>query len=379
MIAIRTRFSLFGLTALAAVLLVACPVAAQEEPSGPPLVVVLPPVVVIGATPVPALGIPIDKYAGNVQSVRPDDLAERNAADLADALYRLMRPVNATSGHGNPCQTDLTYRGLLASPLTGSPIGLSVYLDGMRFNDGFGDTVSWDLIPKLAISGIDVIPGSNPIFGLNTLGGALAIRTKNGRDFPGTSIGASGGSFGRWNVESEHGGSWGPLDWYLGFNALDEDGWREFSPSSLRQLFTKVGWQSNGTALGLTYVYVNNDLTGNALLPESTFNQKRNAVYTFPDRTQNLMNLGMVNGRHQLTEDLLLSGNGFYRDYWRRTFSADAQVNCVDEATGEQVFGASGQALSAASCQGPSAGFVDSAGNPLDSDLEREAEGEDRK
>ena len=55
----------------------------------------------------------------------------------------------------------------------------------MRFNDGFGDTVSWDLIPQPAISGIDVIPGSNPIFGLNTLGGALAVRTKSGRDFPG--------------------------------------------------------------------------------------------------------------------------------------------------------------------------------------------------
>src|SRR5262245_11815927 len=198
MIAIRTRFSLFGLTALAAVLLVACPVAAQEEPSGPPPVVVLPPVVVIGATPVPALGIPIDKYAGNVQSVQPDDLAERNAADLADALYRRLGSVNVTSGQGNPWQNDLTYRGFLASPLTGSPIGLSVYLDGMRFNDGFGDTVSWDLIPKSAIADIDIIPGSNPIFGLNTLGGALSVRTKRGFDFPGVKLESWGGSLGRW-------------------------------------------------------------------------------------------------------------------------------------------------------------------------------------
>jgi iron complex outermembrane recepter protein len=379
MIAIRTRFSLFGLTALAAVLLVACPVAAQEQPSEPPPAVTLPPVVVIGATPVPALGIPIDKYAGNVQSVQPDVLAERNAADLADALYRRLGSVNVTSAQGNPWQNDLTYRGFLASPLTGSPIGLSVYLDGMRFNDGFGDTVSWDLIPKLAISGIDVIPGSNPIFGLNTLGGALAIRTKNGRDFPGTSIGASGGSFGRWNVEAEHGGSWGPLDWYVGFNALDEDGWRKFSPSSLRQLFTKLGWESSGTAVNLTYVYVNNDLTGNGLVPQTTFDSSRSALYTFPDPTRNLMNLGMVNARQQLTDDLLISGNGFYRDYQRRTSNADVEVNCIDEATGAQVFDASGQLVPVASCQGPSAGFVDSAGNPLDSDLEREAEGEDRK
>ena len=63
------------------------------------------------------------------------------------------------------------------------------------------------------------------------------------------SIGASGGSFGRWNVEAEHGGSRGPFDWYLAFNALDEDGWRAESPSKLRQLFTKVGWESGGTAV----------------------------------------------------------------------------------------------------------------------------------
>ena len=366
-----------ALVALGAVLAAAG--AAMAQPPEPPPVITLPPVVVIGATPVPALGIPRDKYAGNVQSLQPDDLAERNAADLADSLYRRLGSVNLSSGQGNPWQNDLTYRGFLASPLTGSPIGLSVYLDGMRFNDGFGDTVSWDLIPKLALAGIDVIPGSNPLFGLNTLGGALVLRTKNGRDFPGTSIGASGGSFGRWNVEAEHGGSRGPLDWYLGFNALDEDGWRPFSSSSLRQLFSKLGWQSNETALGLTYVYVDNDLTGNGLLPESTFDHRRHTVYTFPDRTQNVMNLGMVNGRHQLTDNLRVSGTAFYRDYWRRTFNGDAEGNCVDEDTGEPVFDVTGRLLPVASCQGPSTGFVDSAGNPLGSDLEREAEGEDRK
>ena len=35
----------------------------------------------------------------------------------------------------------------------------------MRFNNGFGDTINWDLIPESAIAGITVIPGSNPIYG----------------------------------------------------------------------------------------------------------------------------------------------------------------------------------------------------------------------
>jgi iron complex outermembrane recepter protein len=365
------------------VLLALSPAAAQtpstesEKPETKPPIE-LPGITVIGATPLPALGIPVEKYPGNVQSFTAEDVAGRNALDLSDTLFRRLGSVNINSSQGNPWQNDVTYRGFLASPLTGSAIGLSVYLDGMRFNDGFGDTVSWDLIPKLAISGIDVIPGSNPIFGLNTLGGALAIRTKNGRDFPGTSIGASGGSFGRWNVEAEHGGSRGPFDWYVAFNALDEDGWREQSPSKLRQLFTKVGWESAGTAVGLTYAYVDNDLTGNGLVPESILNQNRRAVYTFPDQTRNTMNLGIVHGSHRLTDDLLLSGNAFYRDYQRRTFNGDAEVTCVDDATGAQVFDASGRLLHLGRCQGPSAGLVDSAGNPLDGTLQREADGEDR-
>jgi outer membrane receptor protein involved in Fe transport len=373
-----------GLLSVLLVLLALSPAAAQVPPTDSaksettPPVVVLPGITVIGATPLPALGIPVEKYAGNVQSLTTEDVAGRNALDLSDTLFRRLGSVNVNSGQSNPWQNDVTYRGFLASPLTGSAIGLSVYLDGMRFNDGFGDTVSWDLIPRLAISGIDVIPGSNPIFGLNTLGGALAVHTKNGRDYPGTSLGASGGSFGRWNVEAEHGGSRGPFDWYLAFNALDEDGWRDRSPSQLRQLFTKVGWETAGTALGLTYAFVDDDLVGNGLVPGSTLARDRRAVHTFPDQTRNEMHLGSVRGRQWLTDDLLLSGNAFYRHYERRTFNGDAEVTCVDDATGEEVFDASGRLLHLGRCRGSSAGFFDGAGNPLAGTLQREARGEDR-
>jgi hypothetical protein len=70
---------------------------------------------------------------------------------------------------------------------------------------------------RSAISSIDLIPGSNPLFGLNTLGGALAVRTKSGFAFQGTEVEASGGSFGRWAVEAEHGGYRDKVDWYLTF------------------------------------------------------------------------------------------------------------------------------------------------------------------
>jgi outer membrane receptor protein involved in Fe transport len=370
---------LAALTALVLIILAIRPSAAQQTEPGAAAPVQLPPVVVIGTTPVPALGTPLQKYPGNVQSLPAEEIENQHLLDLSDTLYRNVGAVNINANQGNPWQNDLTYRGFLASPLTGSPIGLSVYLDGMRFNDGFGDTVNWDLLPQSAIAGIDVIPGSNPIFGLNTLGGALAVHTKRGFDFPGARLEAFGGTFGRWAIDGEYGASRGPFDGFLAFNVLDEDGWREQSPSELRQLFAKVGYRTDRTDLELGYTFADNDLTGNALAPESLLARDRRAVYTFPDLTENLMHLGNLRGSQWLTDELLVSGNAFYRYYRRATSNGDVEVSCVDDDSDAAALTPAGRPVPLGLCQGPAAAFVDEDGDPLTGELEREAEGEFRR
>jgi len=345
----------------------------------PPDVMQLPPVRVIGTTPIPSLGVPLDKYPGNAQRVTTEDIKDQNLVNLSEHLFRNFGSVNTIGAQGNPWQSDLTYRGFLGGPLTGSPIGLSVYLDGMRFNDGFGDTINWDLIPQFAISTVDIIPGSNPLFGLNTLGGALSVRTKRGFDNPGVALGVSGGSWGRWAIEGEYGGSRGPFDWFLGFNVLNESGWRDESPSQLRQAFAKVGYRTAHTDVELSYTFAKNQLVGNGLVPETTLAKDRRAVYTFPDETRNLMNLVNLRGSHWLTDAVLLSGDMFYRNYRRDTRNGDAGVTCVDDATGSQAFAANGRQLHPGLCQGSAAGFFDSQGNPLAGNLTLDSEGEDRK
>jgi outer membrane receptor protein involved in Fe transport len=302
----------------------------QETPENPAAVFELPTMEVIATTPLPSLGASLNKVPGNVQSLTEEAFENQNPTDLSEMLYRNIGSVNINQTQNNPFQNDVSYRGFQASPLLGSAIGVSVYMDGVRVNEGFGDTVNWDLIPQSALSSIDLIPGSNPLFGLNTLGGALALRTKSGSVFQGTEVEASGGSFGRWAVEAEHGGQKGNFDWYLTFNALNEDGWRDHSPSELRQLFGKVGWEDAATDIDLSYIFADNDLIGNGFAPESLLEQSREAVYTFPDETANQVHFINLRASHWFMDELLLAGNFYYRGYQRDTLNGDAELGCVD-------------------------------------------------
>jgi outer membrane receptor protein involved in Fe transport len=75
---------------------------------------------------------------------------------------------------------------------------------------------------------------------------------------------------------------------------------------------------------------------------------------------------------------VLLSTSLFLRDYQRRTFNGDAEVTCVDNATGEEAFDASGRLVHLGRCSGSAVGFFDSAGAPLNGTLVRTAGGEER-
>src|SRR5204863_9672467 len=135
------------------------------------------------------------------------ELGKQRPGGLAEFLQNNPTSVTGNAAQGNPYQPDISFRGFTASPLVGVPQGLSVFQDGVRMNEPFGDVVNWDLLPQSAIASIQLLPGSNPLFGLNTLGGALAIYTKSGSAYPGTSVELSGGSFGRRTLQLEHGGT----------------------------------------------------------------------------------------------------------------------------------------------------------------------------
>ena len=174
---------------------------------------------VVAATPLAGTDLAIDQIAGPVQTATAADIENSGALDLADFMNRRLNGVYLNEMQANPFQPDVNFRGYTASPLLGTPEGISVYVDGVRQNQPFGDVVSWDLIPKNAISEITLVPGSDPLFGLNTLGGALSVQTKDGVSNPGLEGTLTYGSSGRKQVQASYGGGKATgFNWFLAGN-----------------------------------------------------------------------------------------------------------------------------------------------------------------
>lgn len=97
-----------------------------------------------------------------IQTLDREALRDARGGNLVETMARRLHGVNVNEIVGSPFQTDLTYRGFRASPLLGTGQGLSVYLDGVRINEAFGDVVNWDMVPEAALGRLWLAPGSNP-------------------------------------------------------------------------------------------------------------------------------------------------------------------------------------------------------------------------
>src|SRR6202051_1915408 len=148
------------------------------------------------ATPAEPGAIDRDKVPANVQTLTAAAFDHAVAPNLLDALARGLPGVALGDQTGNQFQLDLNYRGFVASPVIGTPQGLAVYQNGVRINEVFGDIVNWDCTPENAISRMTLVP-SNPIYGLNAIGGALSFEMKNGFTYQGVESELNGGSYGR--------------------------------------------------------------------------------------------------------------------------------------------------------------------------------------
>ncbi|MDQ0139090.1 TonB-dependent receptor [Cupriavidus necator] len=304
----------------------------------------LPEVLVVAAAPLPGIGVASDLVPYTVQTVRGDDLGGARAGNLADYLNRNLAGVNVNDIQGSPFQTDITYRGFRASSIPGVPQGLSVYLDGIRVNEPFGDVVSWDMIPEAALASASLVSSANPAYGLNTLGGALAMTTRSGLDAPGFSADLSYGSQARKRADLS-GGVRSDNGWhaFAAGTLFQEHGWRDHSEGRLGNVFAKAGYAGATSRWDVSVLHGRSTLTGNGLVPgyragdggtlPELYQANRRAIYTYPDQTRNQVTQAALNGRHWFDDNTSAAALAYVRNSRRDTANGD--VNPGYEAYAE--------------------------------------------
>ena len=278
---------------------------------------------VISVTPLQGSGVELDKIPSQVQTATAEDLEKAQSLSLADYMNDHLGSVHINEAQNNPLQPDVYYRGFVASPLLGLPQGLSVYVNGVRFNEPFGDSVNWDLIPEGAIESVALYPGSNPMYGLNSLGGALSLQTKTGFTAPGHQLEVYGGSWDRHSEELTSGWNNGEFGYFIDLRNFGEQGWRDHSRTTAKQVFGTLSWEHDIASLDLTLAANDNKMKGNGAIPIQLYNQQPKAVYTYPDQTTTRMFFAELAGEVDVTDDITLSGNAYFRQNRIRTFNGD--------------------------------------------------------
>jgi hypothetical protein len=152
------------------------------------------------------------------------------------------------------------------------------------------------------------------LFGLNTLGGALVLDTKNGADNPGLSVTAQGGSFNRRNVAAEAGGTLAnkSIDWFIAGNYDKQDGYRWYTNTEVKQAYGKLRWHGASANAELGAVWADSSLNGTQSLPLSMLGTPQ-VAYTWPDNVSNNQIIVNLKADARLASNVKISGNVYYR------------------------------------------------------------------
>jgi len=294
---------------------------AAGSASAPPIA--LPSVTVIAPSPLLGSGIDRDSVPAETHVLTSRDIDRDGTPDLTRALNQQLGGVTLDDAAGNPFQPTFFYHGFAASPLQGTPQGLAVYVNGMRFNQPFGDTVDWDLIPDIAIDRVDVL-GSNPVFGLNALGGALNMRLKNGFGYHGLEADLSGGSFHQIQGEFQYGGESDDKSLYVAGNALHQDGWRDLQSSTIQNLYADLGRRDERSELHLSLTYAHSILNGPGTSPVELLEADRRAQFTAPNQISNSYFAAGLTGNFDVNQSASIQALAYYRHFHQDVVNGNA-------------------------------------------------------
>jgi iron complex outermembrane receptor protein len=269
---------------------------------------------VVATTPLGGGEIDVAKSPFSVWQTGSQDIQTFNDSTLPDTLARQAPGVTVGNVSGNDFQPNVSYRGFDATAVTGTPIGLAVYQNGVRINEAFGDTVNWDLIPENAIDRTAIVAG-NPIFGLNALGGAVTVTMKNGFTWQGFEADLRGGSFGRAQEELQYGKQVGNYSVYVAATQINDGGWRVDGASQLSNFYGDVGYKANGFESHLQLTAGDSQLGAAAFTPLQLLQNNWGSVYTVPQQTENKMAMLAWTGSYAYSPTLNFQAGAYFRAF----------------------------------------------------------------
>jgi outer membrane receptor protein involved in Fe transport len=238
--------------------------------------------IVISVSPLAHGGVNLKTFSQNYQHFSAADISSGGTANLTRALDKQATGVNLVNSQANPNQPTILYHGFEISPIQGTPAGLSVYVNGARFNQPFGDIALWSVLPADAISSLSLEDG-NPVFGLNALGGAINVQMKNGFSAPGGEAEMSGGSFDQIGGNIQYGVQRGSTAAYMDAGASHEAGWRDLQSSDVQNFYGDLGWRGEHAEAHVTATLANSGLNGPGAVPVQVLSADPAAQFTGPN------------------------------------------------------------------------------------------------
>ncbi len=284
----------------------------------------------VPTTPVTGTEVLSADVPAAVNKIDAKEFEKQSSPSVVSTMLVNVPSVSTTSESGNSFEPDLQFRGFIATPLTGTPVGLAVYQNGVRINEAFGDNVHWDFIAPDAVHTMDIVT-ANPIFGLNALGGAVTVQMKNGFNFQGVENDFVVGSFGRVQDSFQWGKQDGDFAAYLALDGAYERGFRERSSSTIRRLYGDVGYKDEKSELHLNVTAAHNFFNAPATTPVVLLDQDYSAVYTTPQTDDLQMGMISLQGNTKLTDTRTFSGTLYYRHLTDRHVDGnDTEVQVCD-------------------------------------------------
>ncbi len=272
---------------------------------------------VVRVAPIGGSEIDVRKVPGSVSTVSGAALNNAGTNEPQDALQKEVPGIILGDAGGNDLRQQIDYRGFGSGSLNGFPQGIAVYQNGVRVNEVFGDTVYWDVLPKNAISDMTVLTG-NPVFGLNAVGGAISVVMKDGFTYQGAEVEILGGSFGRKQLGIQVGAQSGAFAAYVAAEGIEEDGWRDFSPTEVKRAYMDFGFKGSRVEAHFNLTMADSFIGATAATPVEILALRDSGTFTSPQTTDINVVMPSFNLAVKVSDTFTISGLAYFRRFKSR-------------------------------------------------------------